>query len=273
MELINSFFALKKTYNANLLFVITDRENIAKKILERKKDGIIFATYNKKLYKLLKKQKVEVKKLNSLFSGINILSQIKYLLLLACADGTIKSTDKVLCFVSNSIDSIIFFEGEEIGATFLKGELIERISANLLESILNFSFEIMKEGKEGRDTGCLIVVGDTDNVMKHSQQLIINPLKGHPSKKRSIFNEKNLETIKNFAKLDGATIINEKGEVVACGRYINIYGGVDEGGLGCRHLAGISITKTTKAIAIVISSSKVLRVFKDGEEIFKVRGI
>lgn len=273
MGILNSFFSLKKTYNANLLFVITEEKSIAKKILQRQREEIIFATYNDRLYKFLKKQKINVKKLNSLFSGIDILSQIKYLLLLSCADGTIKSSDRVLCFVSNSIDSIIFFDARDIGITYLKGEIEKRIPIELLESTLNLSFEIVKEGTEGSASGSLFVLGDTENVLKHSQQLIINPLKGHSTKKRSIFNEKNLETIKNFAQIDGATIINENGEVIACGRYINIYGDVEQSGLGCRHLAGISISKTTKAIVVVVSSSRVIRIFKDGGEIFKIRGV
>lgn len=272
MELLNSFFALKKKYHANLSLIITDNTGLAKKVLKNDSNAV-FITYNVKLYKFLRKKKVIVKKLNSVLAGVNILSQIKYLLLLSSAEGIIKKEDKVLCLVSDSIVAIVFFDVKDIELSNLKEVLGKEIDINIVEKTLNISFEIMKEGKEGKPHGALFVLGDAENVMKHSQQLIINPLKGHSSKKRNILNEKNFETIKNFAQLDGATIINEKGEVVACGRYLNIYGNVEQSGLGCRHLAGISISKTTDAIAIVVSSSKVVRVFKDGEEIFKIRGI
>lgn len=40
-------------------------------------------------------------------------------------------------------------------------------------------------------------------------------------------------------------------------------------GLGSRHLASAAITKVTKAIAITLSESGVIRVFKDGKIILE----
>jgi diadenylate cyclase len=42
-----------------------------------------------------------------------------------------------------------------------------------------------------------------------------------------------------------------------------------QSGLGGRHIAAASITKQTRAIAVVVSSSSVIRVFKDGLEIYR----
>jgi len=108
--------------------------------------------------------------------------------------------------------------------------------------------------------------------MKHSRALIINPFEGHDKNGRYLLDSKNVATIKEFALLDGAMIVDNDGYAVAAGRYIV---GVSwdlylQGGLGGRHLAGASITKTTKAISIVVSSTGTIRAFKDGEEIYRI---
>jgi DNA integrity scanning protein DisA with diadenylate cyclase activity len=115
-------------------------------------------------------------------------------------------------------------------------------------------------------------VGDTENVMENSRSLINNPFEGHDEIGRNILDDKNTATIKEFALLDGAVIIDNKGFAVAAGRYIvnvsfELY---LAGGLGGRHLAGASISKTTKAISIVVSSTGTITTFMDGNEIYKV---
>ena len=73
--------------------------------------------------------------------------------------------------------------------------------------------------------------------------------------------------------MDGAFIINKSGRVLCAGRYLDI----DlkkvivriPSGLGSRHLAAAGISKLTKAIAITVSESGIVRVFKNGKIIFE----
>ena len=131
---------------------------------------------------------------------------------------------------------------------------------------------IAKKGREGVPTGALLVVGDVQNVKKYIIQKIANPIKSLSLEERSIMKEDNFETLREFATMDGATIIDSRGYVVTCGAYIkNLF--VEEwavDGLGGRHLAGRSITRLTRAISFVISSEGTIRVYRDGDLVYKL---
>jgi DNA integrity scanning protein DisA with diadenylate cyclase activity len=68
----------------------------------------------------------------------------------------------------------------------------------------------------------LFVIGDSENVLKHSRPLILNPFKGHSEDTRNVLNKDNWETIKELAQLDGAFLINKDGIAIATGRYIGV---------------------------------------------------
>lgn len=88
----------------------------------------------------------------------------------------------------------------------------------------------------------------------------------HPAEARQIDDTNLRGTIKELAQLDGAFIVDENGIVVAACRYLDTSSkDVDMPfGLGSRHLAAASISKESKAIAIVVSESAVVRVFYEG---------
>ena len=140
----------------------------------------------------------------------------------------------------------------------------------VLQSLLEIAVELSLEGKEGYPVGTIFVVGDTRNVLKYSHQIIPNPFKGH---KLNVLDRNIKGVIKEFATLDGAFIISNTGRILAAGRYLD----VDPKkldvhlppGLGSRHLAAAAISKKTKATAITLSESGVIRVFKNGEIILE----
>jgi DNA integrity scanning protein DisA with diadenylate cyclase activity len=203
--------------------------------------------------------------------GVDALIQTKDLLFGACVEGLVSENDKVLCVVANTVEALISFDVKETGITQLKESVEDRLDINILDAVLSLSFEIAREGREGKNVGALFVIGDSDNVLKYSRQLIINPFQGHSEEERNILNRENWETMKEFALLDGAFIINNEGIAVSTGRYVGVSWDIYlQGGLGGRHLAAASISKTTKAIAVTVSTSGVVRIFKDGKVIFKV---
>jgi DNA integrity scanning protein DisA with diadenylate cyclase activity len=254
--------------------IITNDERTQKNIIRALPDlPSITATNDSVLYAKLIERGTDVRELpEAPLGGMTILDQAEDLLLNAYVDGLVDINDKVVCLISTSLEAMIFLNVENIGILHLKKQLEDRIDLKLLEVLLNISFDIAREGREGRILGSLFVVGDKKNVMKSSRPLIINPFKGHTKKERDILNKDNWETIKEFAQLDGAIIVDEKGMVEAAGRYISVSWDIYlQSGLGGRHLAGASISKTTKAIAVTVSASGVIRIFKDGDEIFKVK--
>ncbi len=72
--------------------------------------------------------------------------------------------------------------------------------------------------------------------------------------------------MKELAQLDGAFVVDKHGTFVSAARYI----AVDPAttflpGLGTRHAAAASITKATRAVAVVVSQSSIVRVYAEGE--------
>ncbi|MFQ5425489.1 MAG: DNA integrity scanning protein DisA nucleotide-binding domain protein [Gaiellales bacterium] len=136
-----------------------------------------------------------------------------------------------------------------------------------LEEVIQLAVEIAREGREGRKIGTLFVVGDVEHVLGHSRPLILDPLYGHPSEVLRVDRPEFRETVKELAQLDGAFVVGDDGAFVSAGRYV----GVDLAdpevfitGLGTRHAAGASISRETRATAVVVSQSAVVRVFGGG---------
>jgi DNA integrity scanning protein DisA with diadenylate cyclase activity len=137
---------------------------------------------------------------------------------------------------------------------------------------LELAIEIAREGREGRKIGALFVIGDTRNVIRKSRPLILDPLSGHPKKKKHITLPGMRETLKELAQLDGGFVISKDGYALSATRFFNttIEGLNILPGLGTRHLAAASITRKTRATAVAVSESSIVRLFKNGELIAEI---
>lgn len=137
---------------------------------------------------------------------------------------------------------------------------------DVLDSTVELSLEIAREGREGRRIGTLFTVGFAQDVLERSRPLILDPLAGHPKSVRHISDPNLRGTLKELAQLDGAFVLSDEGTVEAACRYLNTVTHAAEIplGLGSRHLAAASISKETGAIAIVVSESAIVRVFHSG---------
>jgi DNA integrity scanning protein DisA with diadenylate cyclase activity len=80
------------------------------------------------------------------------------------------------------------------------------------------------------------------------------------------------ETIKELAQLDGAFLVSNTGVVLCAARYIDAASdSLDLPlGLGSRHMAGASISRQTRAVAVVVSESSMVRMFDDGELVSEI---
>lgn len=148
-----------------------------------------------------------------------------------------------------------------------------RVSPRVLEDTLYLAVELAREGREGRKVGTMFVVGDEDEVLRHSRPLILDPLYGHAAESKNIVSSGFRETLKELALLDGAFVVAADGVVLSAARYIDVTSrdGIDVPlGLGSRHIAAANITHVTKAVAIVVSESSMVRVFADGRIVSEV---
>ncbi|NJE00841.1 MULTISPECIES: diadenylate cyclase [Thermococcus] len=167
-------------------------------------------------------------------------------------------------------ESFVYVTREMIGIKTVK----KNISAmrgffaqnqSVLQRLLEITIELSVEGREGTPVGTIFVIGDTRRVLRHSHQLIPNPFKGH---RVNVLDRDSKEIIKEFAQLDGAFIVRDDGRIAAAGRYLEVEPKVIDlmlpPGLGSRHIAAAGITKLTKAMAISLSESGTIRIFKNG---------
>lgn len=146
------------------------------------------------------------------------------------------------------------------------------INPETLREIIILGIEIAREGREGRRIGTMFVVADSQEVLKRSRNLILDPLYGHADEAKRITDPDMRETVKELAQLDGAFVVSDEGVVISACRYLDAF---SEGitlplGLGSRHMAAASITKQTNSVAVVVSESSVVRVVDDGEIVSEI---
>ena len=171
--------------------------------------------------------------------------------------------------------SLIVHSMEENETVQVIRECEKRIHPKTFRNALRLALTIAMKGREGKKVGTSFVIGDEDEVLDRSHQMIINPFRGQDDAGIEVnLNKKEYwETIMGFAQLDGVFVISESGKALAAGRYLD----VDtrdvpiEKGLGTRHLSTASITRDTNAVAIAISESGgTIRVYMDGKEVLFV---
>jgi diadenylate cyclase len=137
-----------------------------------------------------------------------------------------------------------------------------------LEEVIQLAVEIAREGREGRKIGTLFVIGDVEETLSRSRPLLLDPLYGHAPELLHVERPEFRETVKELAQLDGAFLVDDDGTFAAAARYVDVELSAPEAfvpGLGTRHAAAASITAATKATAIVVSQSSVVRVYAGGK--------
>lgn len=191
-------------------------------------------------------------------------SRIKYAFLKGVMQGIIGADSTVVCVLGpydkSHLDTITIHDltlswSEDF--PFDVNTIIEHKAFHTIMAVVDIALDIGALGREGKSVGTIFVIGDTENVMKSSHQVVFNPFRGYPKKERLITSLEVVESIKELAKLDGATIISEDGVVEAAGRHLDAGGVMAKklGGLGARHRAAAGITRKTESVAVVVSES------------------
>ena len=208
------------------------------------------------------------------------LGQVKMGVLLALSNQLITLGDKIVFVVGvskeNRLDSILFLDTareSEILTSQGVGRLIEGVKPEVFEAALGIALELGSGGREGRQVGTILVIGDEQKVLQLSKQMIINPFKGYTDEECNILDPKLKETIREFAALDGAFLISGEGLVLSAGRYLGAGSGdsLVPRGLGARHIAAAGITAMSEAVAIVVSESTGdVRIFKNGKVLMEI---
>lgn len=201
--------------------------------------------------------------------------QMKIGILLALSRNLLSRKDKVVCISGNPkkgvFDTVVVLDiaaEYEFFFTNAQNILPPDVKPEVLERVLGMAAEIAIEGREGKPTGTIFVIGDTNTVNGFVRQLIINPFRGYSESERSVLDPGLDETIKEFAAIDGAFVITGDGVVLSAGSYLRPQVTDVESlpsGLGARHAAAAGITACTNALAVTVSESTgMVSLFKSG---------
>lgn len=267
---------LAKSVEAKAIIVISDRD-----ITEKVVDGITIIPAPKTYTTLLESaiSSLETANMDKLLGKeiaekMLLISQSKdYLSLMLYFRGMGLDGNAVAVTCMDSLKGIILVDFGKGRIQSALEECAERVEPRVIKALLSVSLSIAHKGREGKTIGTAFVVGDVDEVLKRSRQLIVNPYKGHPESVRDVKDPTNWESIREFAQLDGVFVVDEKGYIVSAGRYIEVQAKdvKIKPGLGGRHLACAAISRETNAIAIVVSQSGGdITIYKDGEELLQI---
>lgn len=193
------------------------------------------------------------------------MGQVKIGLFHAMTRGLIKEGDVVVCVTgapaSRTLDNLLVVHvglDSEMVTVHPSGVLPAAVDSDVVERVVEIACELGCSGREGRSVGTTFVVGDTEHVMEHSRQLILNPFRGYSEMERNLLHADLEETVKELATVDGAFIIRGDGVIEACA--VHLRAAVPHlcdlpMGLGTRHHAAADITSVTDSIAVTVSES------------------
>ena len=191
------------------------------------------------------------------------MTQLRSALLLGLIHGYISADEKICCLGglpdSDRLDTVVLLDvRREIQPIFSQNTdlLPKEVQPEVFERVLFLATELATEGREGHAIGCLFVLGNIDRLSPYVHPLVLNPFFGYGANDRNILTTSIDETVKEYALLDGAFIVNGNGVIESAGSLIQ----TDEyvrlpSGLGTRHAAAVAVSKAVDCIAITVSSS------------------
>ena len=236
---------------------------------------LIIVTNNKTRFDLAKDKRV-IGLVQAPPIPVSRTGQLKIGILLALSRGFISKEDTVVCVSGGAtgaaFDTLVCVDiAREYEFFFLAARdlLPPDIKPEVFERVIGLAGEIAVEGREGKAVGTIFVLGDTNSVNANVRQLIINPFRGYSEAERNILDPGLVETIKEFASIDGAFIVTGDGVILSAGSYLRPQAtdmqDLLPGGFGARHAAAAGITSCTQSLAITISESTgMVNVFKNG---------
>lgn len=259
------------------LLLVSDSAAVVERVLDHVDVPVVLATTREELREAHAEACETILRLSvNLPKSLEVLEDVRGILISAYLEGSLDHGEDVVCLVAGDEKPLLllnFSISDDSTFKILRAGIGERCDLEVFEMLLRIAGDLVRQGREGRSVGTMFVVGDTEAVLENSRQVVINPFEGHEPEERHVLRPDNIETIKEYANLDGAIVVSADGHLEAAGRYILLEPEAEAAsGLGGRHLAAASITTRTEAVAIVVSASGVVRVYKDGSPQMELDG-
>lgn len=207
------------------------------------------------------------------FPTLDRFDQVELALLFAVSRGLVSRGDTVVSLSgvpsSGFLDSLLVIDvGREFPTVFAKSteSALGDVEPQVLEKVLLIATDIAREGREGRPVGTTFVLGDYERVVRYCRQMVINPFRGYSEEEKSILDPSLEETVKEFSTIDGAFILRGDGVIMSAGTFLRPEKAAPNlpSGLGARHAAAAALSQNTACVAVVVSQSGTVSVFKGG---------
>jgi len=195
--------------------------------------------------------------------------------------GKVQQGHLVQCIIGQGLfggrgDFLVLTDVEEEASRVPLHDLVEMtngIKPRVLDATLQLARRIGGAARRGKRLGTIFLLGDSENLLKTSRQLVLNPLEGHPEESRQITNPEIHDTLVELAKLDGAFVIRGDGLIQTAGTFLETGSAEVEPvpGLGTRHVSAATATAHSDSIAVVVSATDGnVRVFAGGELVMQL---
>lgn len=202
------------------------------------------------------------------------LSQIYLGLFLAVVTGKVGVDETVICISGMAgrqrLDTLLVATPRrDLPWTRNLGDQASRglLASHTVARVIGIALRLASEGREGRPIGTIFVVGEMQDLGPYLRQLVLNPFGGHGRRLRDIHKNELVETLREYAAMDGAFVITPRGVIETAGTYLDapVKRVKMRPGLGARHAAAAAITACTRALSVVVSeSSGAVTVYNQG---------
>jgi DNA integrity scanning protein DisA with diadenylate cyclase activity/mannitol/fructose-specific phosphotransferase system IIA component (Ntr-type) len=278
LTLVKQAIQLVESVGAQALLLAVDRlEGVPWEILASWKGRVLLVTTEHSEDFEIERDDTHV--FDGLHATLSRLDRSNLGLLLAASQGLLNDKHSVVCVTGadgRRLDSISITKPESHFRAMLSEKNrrgVDVVRPAVMLRILSIAVEIAAEGREAHPVGTMFIVGDARNVLRHAQQLVLNPFHGYSKQLRNILDPSLAETIKEYALIDGAFVIQGDGTVLSAGTYLMPKSAPAslQSGLGARHQTAAAITVHTLCMAITVSQSTgTVTVFRNGLTVFRL---
>ncbi len=269
-----------RSANADAVICGTETGALFRKLVEHTEGlRMIAATPNIDTYETLVGYGFEAVRLS--LRVANKYGQARHGVSTALNAGAISVGDLVVCAIGHDLchgvgDLVLVTDVEANVSNVALSEMIkltDGIRPSVLESALRLACKIGDVAQRGKRVGALFVLGDSENVLERSRQLVLNPFQGHGDQERMLTDPRIDEMLIELSKLDGAFIVRGDGLIRTAAAFLAT-SEVDVTvpvGLGARHVAAAAVTAQTEATAVVVSATDgFVRAFSGGELVLQM---
>ncbi|MCK4718631.1 MAG: diadenylate cyclase, partial [Thermoplasmata archaeon] len=218
----NAFIRLCRDTNPDVVILFSPSEELVETASAGLSDmTIIVASPRNPSSRVLMSRNIVYRKISSVPSpGIGILVRVKTFFIAAMGEGLLHPGQRAICFSDNGLGLFLELNTDEMGIPSLAEAVGGRMNLRALEATMEIATEIAREGREGYPAGALFIVGDEQKVLMGSRGLVYNPFPSQASGHMNVTVEEDVKSIKEFALLDGAVVIDADGNALSAGRYV-----------------------------------------------------